>query len=198
VIDRWPTHAGLAKVVTKKIKAVLQSFPSDEREDAVILFSAHSLPMSVVNRGDPYPPEVAATVSAVMKELGPRNPYRVVWQSQVGPSAWLGPQTAVAVEQLKKRQVKNAILVPIAFTTDHIETLHELDLEVIRDSKWEGLKRAESLNDDPDFIQTMADIVKEHLDNGEACSRQMMLRCPGCVNDACRASKEYFGQSNAI
>ncbi len=104
-------------------------FPEDERNNVIILFSAHSLPMSVVNRGDPYPQEVGATVHAVMEKLNFSNPYRLVWQSKVGPAAWLGPDTAGTLEGLGKRGVKNVLMVPIAFTSDHIETLYELDLE---------------------------------------------------------------------
>jgi ferrochelatase len=88
--------------------------------------------MSVVNRGDPYPAEVAATVNAVTAELARNaihNAYRLVWQSQVGPSAWLGPQTSDAIEGLAKQGHKNQLIVPIAFTSDHIETLYELDYE---------------------------------------------------------------------
>lgn len=193
VIDRWPTHPLFVDVLVKKIRTSLALVPEEARDKAIILFSAHSLPMSVVNRGDPYPPEVGATVYAVMERMGWSNPYRLVWQSQVGPSAWLGPQTQVSVEKLKARGTKHAVLVPVAFTTDHIETLHELDLEIIRDVGWPGLLRTESLNDDPDFVQTMVSLVKEHLDSEDLCSRQMMLRCPGCTNVVCQQSKEYFG-----
>lgn len=91
--------------------------------------------MSVVNRGDPYPPEVAATVHSVMNRLGNKNAYRTVWQSQVGPSAWLGPQTSDAIKGLGKKGHNNLLLVPIAFTSDHIETLFELDLEYLEEAK---------------------------------------------------------------
>jgi len=84
VIDRWPTHDGLVSSFAEHIKAKLDTYSQEDREKVVILFSAHSLPMSVVNRGDPYPAEVAATVWAVMNKLGFSNPYRLVWQSQVG------------------------------------------------------------------------------------------------------------------
>src|SRR5690349_9358320 len=91
--------------------------------------------MSVVNRGDTYPGEVAHTVQHVMAHLGYSNPYRLVWQSQVGPSAWLGPQTSDAIEGLRANGKVDVILVPIAFTSDHIETLFELDLEYIEDGR---------------------------------------------------------------
>lgn len=159
-IDRWPTHPGLVKAFSDNIKKELKEFPSNVQEDIVILFSAHSLPMRVVERGDPYPAEVAATVHAVMEQLQFSHPYRLVWQSKVGPLPWLGPQTDKTIEELAKRGRKNILLVPIAFTSDHIETLHELDLEYADElaSKCgvENIRRAESLNDNAVFIQVVA------------------------------------------
>jgi protoheme ferro-lyase len=78
---------------------------------------------------------VAATVYAVMDELGHSNLYKVVWQSQVGPSPWLGPQTNKSIKGLTEKGLKNIALVPIAFTSDHIETLFELDKEYIEEAR---------------------------------------------------------------
>ena len=86
-------------------------------------------------RGDSYPAEVAATVYAVMEELGHSNPYKLVWQSQVGPSPWLGPQTNMSIKGFAAKGINNIALVPIAFTSDHIETLFELDEEYIHEAK---------------------------------------------------------------
>ncbi len=83
----------------------------------------------MVDRGDTYAKEVAATVQAVMDLLGHPNPHRLVWQSKVGPLPWLGPQTSDAIKGCYEKGYKHQVLVPIAFTTDHIETLFELDLE---------------------------------------------------------------------
>ncbi|XP_050624021.1 ferrochelatase, mitochondrial isoform X6 [Macaca thibetana thibetana] len=128
-IDRWPTHHLLIQCFADHILKELDHFPLEKRSEVVILFSAHSLPMSVVNRGDPYPQEVSATVQNVMERLGYCNPYRLVWQSKVGPMPWLGPQTDESIKGLCERGRKNILLVPIAFTSDHIETLYELDIE---------------------------------------------------------------------
>jgi ferrochelatase len=170
------------------------------RSDAVLLFSAHSLPMSVVNRGDPYVSEVAATVSAVMDRLGHSNAYRVVWQSQVGPRAWMGPQTNDAIKGLARLGRKRAVLVPIAFTSDHIETLYELDQEYMVEARELGMdvQRAESLNDSPVFIRALADMAAQHLRDQAAgkppSSVQMALRCPGCENATCEKQKAWFAK----
>ncbi|KAL9112773.1 MAG: hypothetical protein Q9227_003076 [Pyrenula ochraceoflavens] len=199
VIDRWPAHPGLVEAVAKNIEDQLLTYPEEKRGDVVLLFSAHSLPMSVINRGDPYAAEVAATVYAVMQKLGFSNPYRLCWQSQVGPSAWLGAQTSDTVQNYVARGQTDLILVPIAFTSDHIETLYELDQEVMHEAGHPGVKRAESLNGNPIFIQALADIALEHLRSGESCSRQMALRCQGCKSERCLEQKKFFvGQGNLL
>lgn len=201
-IDRWPTHSGLINAFADVILKELDRFTPEQRDDVVILFSAHSLPLKVVNRGDPYPAEVASTVSGVMEKLGHCNQYRLVWQSKVGPLPWLGPQTDEAIEGLAKRGKKNVLLVPIAFTSDHIETLHELDLEYAEElgAKHKmNIRRAAAMNDHPIFIQAIADVVKEHLDSNRSCTKQLLLRCPMCVNKKCGKTKEFFaGQQELL
>ncbi|XP_033367379.1 ferrochelatase, mitochondrial isoform X3 [Parus major] len=161
IIDRWPTHPLLIQCFADHIQKELNLFPPDKRKEVVILFSAHSLPMSVVNRGDPYPQEVGATVQRVMEKLNYSNPYRLVWQSKVGPMPWLGPQTDETIKGLCQRGKKNMLLVPIAFTSDHIETLYELDIEyaqvLARECGVENIRRAESLNGNPLFSKGETD-----------------------------------------
>ncbi|XP_029371201.1 ferrochelatase, mitochondrial isoform X1 [Echeneis naucrates] len=196
VIDRWPTHPLLVECFAEHISNELLKFPEAKRDDVVILFSAHSLPLSVVNRGDPYPQEVGATVQRVMERLGHCNPYRLVWQSRVGPMAWLGPQTDEVIKGLCERGKKNILLVPIAFTSDHIETLHELDIEygqvLGEECGVENIRRAESLNGNPLFMKALADLVQSHLKSNEPCSRQLTLRCPLCTNPTCGETKAFF------
>lgn len=148
--------------------------------------------------GDPYPAEVAATVYAVMKRLGFRNPYRLSWQSQVGPSAWLGAQTEDTVQNYIKQGRCDLLLIPIAFTSDHIETLYELDLEVIHEAGSPGVKRVDSLNGSPTFIRGLADLAADHLKNGQLCSRQLPLRCQGCVSERCLAQKQFFAGNKML
>lgn len=199
VIDRWPVHPGLVEAFARNVEDQLATYSEETRKDVVLLFSAHSLPMSVVNRGDTYPAEVAATVYAVMQRLGFSNPYRLCWQSQVGPSAWLGAQTSDTVQEYVKKGQTDLVLIPIAFTSDHIETLFELDQEVIHEAGHPGVKRAESLNGSKVFIEALADVAFKHLRSGESCSRQMGLRCQGCKSERCLEQKKFFvGQENLL
>lgn len=128
--------------------------------------------------------------------------WRLTWQSQVGPKAWQGPQTSDTIEGLAKRGQKDVCLVPIAFTSDHIETLYELDIEVKEEADKLGMTmaRAESLNDSPIFIRAIADLVSGHLDDYDQgkvgpVSRQLMLRCQGCTNPKCGVTKEWLANA---
>lgn len=178
-IDRWPTNKGLVDAFATNITKKLKEFPDEVRDKVIILFSSHSLPMDVVNTGDAYPAEVAATVNQIMTKLKFKNPYRLTWQSQVGPKPWLGAQT-LAISQfltgMDKTKVPGICFVPISFTTDHIETLHEVDIGMIQESEHrDRLKRCESLNGSNLLINGMAEMVKTHLKSGELYSKQLPL-----------------------
>lgn len=198
IIDRWPQHPSLVETFSNHIKDALLNFPQEVRDDVVIQFSAHSLPMEIINRGDSYPAEVAATVYATMQKLNFSNPYRLTWQSQVGPKPWLGAQTEKTCERiLKYDSIPGVVIVPIAFTTDHIETLHEIDVELKEAvASPDKVVRCESLNDDPVFNRGLADMVKEHLESGQLYSKQLPLDYKlGSVNakNVFSHPDEFFG-----
>lgn len=189
VIDRWPTHPRFIEAMAETVKQGLAQFSDEDRDDVLIVFSAHSLPMSVINRGDAYPQEVGASVHEVMKRLDFSHEYLLSYQSEVGPVPWLGPSTESVIEQLGEKKRRNVLIVGIAFTSDHIETLHELDIEYGELAHEVGIsnyKRAPAFNGMPLFQEALAEVVAEHLASGEACSKQYGLRCPGCVNPQCR------------
>jgi ferrochelatase len=155
----------------------------------VLLFSAHSLPLQFIDRGDPYPQEIGATVHHVMERLGFSRPYLLAYQSEVGPLRWLGPSTEQVIRRLGGRGQKHALVIPIAFTSDHIETLYELDREygdLARKVGMNWYRRAPALNQRPVFLDGLADIVRQHLASGALHSSQYALRCAGCANPECR------------
>lgn len=134
-----------------------------------------------------------------MEELNFSNPYRLTWQSKVGPKTWQGPQTLRMVEGLGKIGHKDVCLVPVAFTSDHIETLFELDIEVKEDAEKAGvtLTRAPSLNASPIFVRALADIASRHLTDYAAgkigpASKQVALRCPACTSPKCERTKAWI------
>ena len=189
VIDRWPTHPKFIEAMTKTVKDGLELFPPEDRDDVLLMFSAHSLPLDVINRGDAYPQEVGASVHEVMKCLDFSHEYLLTYQSDVGPVPWQGPSTEAVIKDLGAKKRKNVLVIGIAFTSDHIETLSEIDIEYGELAFEVGItnfKRAPSLNGEPLFQDALAQVVYEHLQSDEACTKQYGLRCPGCVNPQCR------------
>jgi ferrochelatase len=189
IVDRWGEHPGFVRAMARTVTDGLAQYDASERDDVLVLFSAHSLPLSVIDRGDAYPAEVAATVSRVVEAAGLRNPHMLSYQSEVGPVRWLGASTETVITQLGEQGRGNVLVVPIAFTSDHIETLSEIDLEyghLAASLGMTGFKRAPALNDRADFLDALADIVASHLAAGEPFGRQYRNKCPGCTNAACR------------
>lgn len=129
-----------------------------------VLFSAHGLPQRVVDRGDPYQWQVEQTVAAVRKLLPPWD-ARICYQSRVGPMKWLGPSTPDEI-QAAARDKAGIIVSPIAFVSDHVETLVELDIEYAHLAKQLNVSfylRAPALQAAPRFIDALADLVERAL-----------------------------------
>ncbi|KAF0713288.1 Aste57867_4421 [Aphanomyces stellatus] len=204
LIDRWNTHPGYIAAVARRIEIGLESFPADVRDKVVIMFSAHSVPMKVVYKGDPYTKEIASTSERVIEHLNLRNPHVLSWQSKVGYLPWMGPSTSNVIKGLASQGHKHVLAVPIAFTSDHIETLFEIDIEYAEEAHELGIehfKRSPSLNDEPLLAKAMAALVKDHLDSEELHSAAYPLNCAGCVNPTCRSImnpiKPYSRSRNA-
>ncbi|KAJ2387500.1 hypothetical protein GGI23_006261 [Coemansia sp. RSA 2559] len=197
-IDRWGSHPKLIRAFADRVEDQVKSLTEEVRQTTPIIFSAHSLPLNVVDRGDPYVSEVGGTVAYVVDELrrrGINNPYRLTWQSAVGPLRWLGPQTESAIEAYARIGYRSLVMVPIAFTSDHIETLFELDIEYGEVAEKAGITqylRAEALNDYPPFIDALASIVKEHIDSGFATSPQLLLPDPGTESEQTVLTRKWI------
>lgn len=199
LIDRWPLNRGLIKCVADLIQKELPKLPQGlDPTKVVLLFSAHSLPMKVVNKGDTYPQEVAATVLAVMKELSFSFPYRLVWQSKVGPLPWLSPATDAVIRSYSKGRhgIKNFVVIPIAFVNEHIETLHELDIEygkeLCHELQLDNILRVPAPNTHPYFIEGLFEEVSQHLSTNAISSPQIRLTCPHCSNQSCFITRKWI------
>lgn len=167
VIDRWADRPSYLGVLAAHIEEALARWPAERRARAVVLMSAHSLPMSFVRRGDPYPGEIEATFRAVASRLRePKPRCLLTYQSQTGPVRWLGPQTSDVIAQLGREGQRDLLVAPIAFVSDHIETLYEIDVMFADDARRAGIgefRRAKSLNLDPRFLDALADVVASAL-----------------------------------
>ena len=183
LIDRWPVHDGFVAAMADTVREGLEQFDPAERDQVLLLFSAHSLPLDVIDRGDPYPQEIGASVQAVVERLGRPNPYLLAYQSEVGPVRWLGPSTERVIKRLGARGQKQLLVVPIAFTSDHIETLSELDREYGEVAHRAGItqyKRTPALNERPGFMDALADVVREHLASGRDTAPASSPPVAGC------------------
>ena len=150
--------------VVEKVSTALSRFPQPGRPE--IIFSAHSIPMSVIEKGDPYQRQIEETVRLVSERGGWGNPHRLCYQSKVGASRWLQPSLTNTLRQLASERVREICIVPIAFVSDHVETLGEIDHEARHLAEQLGLTQFEmsaGLNDSPKFIQALGQIVQDAL-----------------------------------
>lgn len=199
-VDRWPSHPSFIAAVGERIREGLARYPVATRDNVLLLFSAHSVPRAVADRGDSYPHEVATTVALAMEHLKLPNQHELAWQSEVGPVSWVGPSTRESVRSLGAAGRKDVMVIPIAFTCDHLGTLSELDRDyanLAHSLGMTGYSRAPSLNDLPAFTNALATIVAEHLERGEPWSREYRRKCNGCTNSNCRPAFEGMGERPA-
>ena len=150
--------------VIEKINEALSRFPAPERPE--IVFSAHSVPLAVIHKGDPYQSQIEETVRLLMQRGGWLNPHRLCYQSKVGASKWLQPSLHHTLKQLSAQQSREICVVPVAFVSDHVETLAEIDHEARHEAQHLGFTQFEmsaGLNDSPKFIQALGQIVQHAL-----------------------------------
>jgi protoporphyrin/coproporphyrin ferrochelatase len=130
--------------------------------DVHLLFSAHSIPLSVIHRGDPYRAQIEATTKAVMERGRWPNPHTLCYQSRSGPGRWLQPFIHETLQDISAGGSERVLVVPIAFVSDHVETLHEINIEAREMAETFGIHQFETmegLNDSPRFITALADLV---------------------------------------
>jgi ferrochelatase len=148
----------------ERINEGLESFSGDKRSDVHLVFSAHGTPMKLVREGDPYSGHIKRTVDAIMQKGGFDRDYSLCYQSKVGPLKWLTPSTPDTIRELAARGVKNMLVIPVAFASDHLETLYEVGIEFRHMAMQAGVEQFEvtlGLNDSPVFIDALAQLVFE-------------------------------------
>jgi len=147
--------------LVEKIEETLTRFPDPRR--AELVFSAHSVPMSVIEKGDPYQRQIEETVELVMQRGGWGNGQRLCYQSKVGASKWLQPSLHKTLRTLGAEKIREVCIVPISFVSDHVETLGEIDHEARKEAAGLGITRFEmtpGLNNAPTFISALAELVE--------------------------------------
>lgn len=175
----YPDESGLVAAIAELIRpGYAQASASGKPR---ILFSAHGLPQSVVDKGDPYPQHVEQTARAVVAALGIADlDWIVCYQSRVGPMKWIGPSTEAELERAGEDRVP-VVVVPIAFVSEHSETLVELDIEYRHRAEGLGIPayvRVPAVGHHADFIAGLARLVRDPAAlRGRGCAAAGQ-RCP--------------------
>lgn len=177
VIPQWYDRPGYVKAMADLITKELDTFSEEECREQLksnkfkkhVLFSAHGVPQSYIEAGDPYQFQIEQCVDKIKAALPSENDgvqVHLSYQSRVGPIEWLRPYTDDVLPELGANGVKNLVVVPISFVSEHIETLEEIDIEYRELAEENGIsnwRRAPALNTDGTFIDDMADMVWEAL-----------------------------------
>jgi len=155
-IRSWPTEPDYIASLASHIQEGLACFNGNKVQ---VVYSAHSLPQKFIDEGDPYLEELRLTIAAVEKQTGKQG--KLCFQSRSGPVRWLEPSTEDMLIQLAAEGCKNILMVPIAFVSDHIETLYEIDMLYKGRAEELGmrLESSKGLNDEPQFIRALGNLV---------------------------------------
>src|SRR5437868_3543406 len=146
--------------IVEKVEEALERFPVPGKPELV--FSAHSVPVSVIEAGDPYQRQIEETVQLLMRRGGWRNPHSICYQSKVGASKWLQPSLRATIRELASTGTKQVCVVPVSFVSDHVETLGEIDHETRELATRLGIEHfamTDGLNTSPLFISALAGLV---------------------------------------
>ena len=168
-VESFFDHPMYVQSVAEKIALTLTHF--DDPDRAHIIFSAHGLPLSLIERGDPYAKQVEETVRLVMKQGAWKNAHTLCYQSKVGRRKWLSPSLTETIDRLVPSGEKKLLIVPIAFVTEHIETLHEINIEAREQAHKLGVEQFEmmpAVGDSSTFISALADLVIRSLAENSA------------------------------
>lgn len=163
MVEGMHDHPIFIDAVAEKVKSALDRFPQEKRAGVQVVFSAHSLPVSYIESGDPYVDEINETIEAVLEKLGPVS-WHLAYQSKGNiPGAWLGPMLEEVFQKLVEDGHMEVLVVPIGFAADHVETLWDLDIFHKKQAEDLGMhyERSEALNDSPKFMEALSMMVKE-------------------------------------
>jgi len=163
-VRSYPAADGFVAALADTITQAIATLPASMRDTAPVLFSAHGLPESYIRNGDPYLDEVRTTVAAVTRRLALGARARLAFQSRVGRQRWLSPYTENALDELAAAGEKAVVVVPVAFTGEHVETLQELDIVYRARATARGLThfaRARTVGTHPAFIDALAALARE-------------------------------------
>lgn len=167
-VKEYYDYAPYIDTIIDSINRTLERFSETSRNSVVLLFSAHGTPIKLVKQGDPYKHQIEETVKKVMERGNFTQNHFLSFQSKVGPQKWIEPKTPDAITDLASRGFKNILVIPIAFVSDHLETLYEIGIEFRHLANEKGIEQFEvmpGLNDSPLFIKALCGLVLEKLND---------------------------------
>ena len=173
-IPSWHDHPGLIAAFREKLLAALADVQLEAGLPVPVIFTAHSVPARTIAEGDPYERQVRETAALVAQAAGLKE-YRLAFQSQgMTAEAWIGPSVESQIDELAGAGHRHTLLAPIGFVADHIEILYDIDVAFRDYGKVKGVAvhRSDSLNDSPLFIQALADIVTQRVEQSAEGRRQ--------------------------
>jgi ferrochelatase len=166
VVKEYADHPSYVAAIVRNINIALRRVPPGERGKVHLVFSAHGTPMKLVRSGDPYQSHIIRTCNAVVSAGAFGLPHYLCYQSKVGPLKWLEPSLVQTIERLAAEGVTHVLVVPLAFVTDHSETLWEINHEVRHEALRRGIRyydMSPALNASPLYIGALADLVAHAL-----------------------------------
>lgn len=165
-VESWYKEPKFIDYWAKQVKQVFASIPEEERENAVLIVSAHSLPEKIIAAGDPYPSQLQETADLIAEAAGIKN-YEIGWQSAGNtPEPWLGPDVQDLTRDLyNEKGYKAFVYIPVGFVADHLEVLYDNDYEckVVTEELGVSYYRPEMPNSKPEFIDCLATVVLKEL-----------------------------------
>ncbi len=161
-VGAWWQAPGFLELIARRVNEALDKVPGNRHRTTEVLFSAHSLPEKILANGDTYPDQLRESAERAAKIAGVSR-WDIAWQS-AGRTAdpWIGPDILEVLRTKKGEGVTDIVSCPIGFVADHLEVLFDIDVEAQGVAKEIGLNlvRTSSLNDDPEFVSILADVIR--------------------------------------
>ncbi|UFJ41755.1 ferrochelatase [Brevibacillus humidisoli] len=168
-VKSYHDHHLLIQALATRVRRGLDRFPLADHPQVRVIFTDHSLPASILERGDPYPEQLMQTSCLVAKMSGVTN-WQFAWQSAGRTDVpWLGPDILDVLETVcRQERVKNVLICPVGFVSDHLEVLYDIDIECrqLAESFGMQLERTEMLNADPAYMKLLAEVVHRAAEEG--------------------------------
>ncbi len=166
-VESWHTEPHYLDGIAANVRATLGRWPEQERNDVLVVFTAHSLPASILERGDPYDRQLRETAQMLAGRLAlPAERWTFSYQSAAQTGVpWLGPQIEELVPQLAEQGRRDLLIAPIGFIADHVEILYDIDIGVQAIARQQGVRveRTPMLNDTPPLVAALSALVQQRV-----------------------------------